>query len=234
MNLFEAVIPGYELFDHETNGVVYLAKSEGIPAANMGDTLYFKVYAKLSDGSYAYSSAGGYNAKAYANSILKGNNSDEMKALVVSMLNYGAEAQKFFDHNVDKLVNDALTAEQQALVKAYDTTMMDAIVKADSSKTTNFVRVNSNFRQLYPSVSFDGAFAINFYCAPAITVDDGMTLYYWDMDTMASVDKLTVENATGSMEMTNTSGMWWGQVAGIAAKEMDKTYYVSCVFESNG
>ena len=36
------------------------------------------------------------------------------------------------------------------------------------------------------------------------------------------------------MEMTNTSGMWWGQVAGIAAKEMDKTYYVSCVFESDG
>ena len=95
MNLFEAVIPGYELFDHETNGVVYLAKSEGIPAANMGDTLYFKVYAKLTDGSYAYSTAGGYNAKAYANSILKGENTAEMKALVVSMLNYGAEAQKF-------------------------------------------------------------------------------------------------------------------------------------------
>ncbi|MBQ2384452.1 MAG: starch-binding protein, partial [Oscillospiraceae bacterium] len=82
-----ALVPGYV-----TNGVVYLAKSEGIPAANMGDTLYFKVYAKLSDGSYAYSTAGGYNAKAYANSILKGENSAEMKALVVSMLNYGAEA----------------------------------------------------------------------------------------------------------------------------------------------
>ncbi|MBQ5711751.1 MAG: starch-binding protein, partial [Oscillospiraceae bacterium] len=35
-----ALVPGYV-----TNGVVYLAKSEGIPAANMGDTLYFKVYA---------------------------------------------------------------------------------------------------------------------------------------------------------------------------------------------
>ncbi|MBQ2383581.1 MAG: hypothetical protein II290_06040, partial [Oscillospiraceae bacterium] len=224
-----ALVPGYV-----TNGTVFLAKSEGIPAANMGDTLYFKVYAKLSDGSYAYSSAGGYNAKAYANSILNGNNSEEMKALVVSMLNYGAEAQLYFGHNTGALVNNALTAEQKALVKAYDSTMMDAIVKADSSKTTNFVRVNSNFSQLYPSVSFDGAFAINFYCAPAVKVDDGMTLYYWDMETMASVDKLTVENATGSMEMTDTNGMWWGQVAGIAAKEMDKTYYVSCVFESNG
>ena len=125
-----ATVPGYV-----TNGVAYLAKSEGVPAANMGDTLYFKVYAKRTDGSYAYSTAGGYNAKAYANSILSGNNTTEMKALVVSMLNYGAEAQLYFDHNTDKLVNSALTAEQQALVKAYDTTMMDAIVKADSTKT---------------------------------------------------------------------------------------------------
>ncbi|MBQ5711342.1 MAG: hypothetical protein IIV61_01895, partial [Oscillospiraceae bacterium] len=137
-------------------------------------------------------------------------------------------------NNFIKLGQFALTAERQALIGAYDTTMMDAIVKADTSKTGNFVRVNSNFRSLYPSVSFDGAFAINFYCAPAITVDDGMTLYYWDMETMASVDKLTVENATGSMEMTDTNGMWWGQVAGIAAKQMDDTYYVSCVFESGG
>ena len=37
--------------------------------------------------------------------------------------------------------------------------MMDAIVKADSTKTGDFVRVNSNFKSLYPSVSFDGAFA---------------------------------------------------------------------------
>ena len=157
-----------------------------------------------------------------------------MKALVVSMLNYGAEAQLFFGHNTGSLVNNALTAEQQALVSAYDATMMDAIVKADSAKTGNFVRVNSNFRSLYPSVSFDGAFAINFYCMPAIAVDSDMTLYYWDMETMASVEKLSLENATGPMEMTATNGVYWGQVAGIAAKEMDKTYYVTCVFQSGG
>jgi spore coat protein CotH len=223
------IVPGYA-----TNGVVYLVKSGGIPAANMGDTLYFKIYAKLTDGSYAYSAAGGYSAKAYAGSILSGNNSAEMKALVVAMLDYGAEAQLYFGHDTDALVNDALTAEQQALVKGYDSTMMDAVVKADSTKTGDFVRVNSDFKSLYPSVSFDGAFAINFYCTPAIPVDDDMTLYWWDMETMASVDELSVDNATGSMEMTDTNGTYWGQVAGIAAKEMDDTYYVSCVFESDG
>jgi hypothetical protein len=34
--------------------------------------------------------------------------------------------------------------------------------------------------------------------------------------------------------MTATNGQYWGEVAGIAAKDMDKTYYVSCVFKHNG
>ena len=222
-------VPGYI-----TNGTVYMVKSESVPAAHLGDTVYFKVYAKLTDGTYRYSAAGGYNAKAYANSILSGSNTDEMKSLVVAMLNYGAEAQKFFGHNTDKLVNASLTADQKGLVASYDDAMVDDIVKADSAKIGGFVRDNANFKSLYPSVSFDGAFAINFYCTPAITVDDGMTLYWWDADTYANISRFTLGNATGKMTMTQTGGQYWGEVTGIAAKDMDKTYYVSCVFKHNG
>ncbi|MBQ2383585.1 MAG: hypothetical protein II290_06060, partial [Oscillospiraceae bacterium] len=217
-----------------TNGTMYLAKSEGIPAAYMGDAVYFKVYAKLTDGTYAYSGAGGYNAKAYANTVLSGGYTDEMKSLVVAMVNYGAEAQRYFGHNTDKPVNGALSAQHLALVAGYDEAMIDPVVAADGAKTVDFVRVNSDFKTLYPSVSFDGAFAVNLYCAPAIAVDGAMTLYWWDMETMDVVEKLSEENALGSMEMVCTDGTWWGQVAGIAAKDMDKTYYVSCVFESGG
>jgi hypothetical protein len=83
-------------------------------------------------------------------------------------------------------------------------------------------------------VSFDSAFAINLYCGTKVPVDDGMTLYYWDMDTVAQVDTLSLDNATGSMEMTDLYGDWWGQVTGIAAKDMDKTWYITCVFQSEG
>jgi hypothetical protein len=223
------VFPGYV-----SDGTGYMVRTGGIPAARLGDALYFKVYARKTDGTYVYSELGGYNAKAYANTVLSGNYSGEMKALVVAMLQYGAQAQRYFGHDTDKLVDASLTDGQKALVKGYDSTMMDAIVKADSTKTQNFIRDNSNFRQLYPSVSFDGAFAINLYCTPAIPVDSGMTLYWWDVETMESVDALTVENAVGSMEMTTAGGIWWGQVPGIAAKEMDDTYYMTCVFESEG
>jgi hypothetical protein len=37
----------------------YMVQSRGIPAKNLGDALYFKVYAKLTDGSYAYSDVAG-------------------------------------------------------------------------------------------------------------------------------------------------------------------------------
>jgi hypothetical protein len=156
-----------------------------------------------------------------------------MKRLVVAMLEYGAEAQRYFGQD-DALMDGSLTEEHRALVEAYDASMMDDVVKADPAKTGNFLRDNANFRSLYPSVSFDGAFAINVYCVPAVAVDGKMTMYWWDVETMDAVEKLIEENALGSMEMVCTDGTWWGQVAGIAAKDMDKTYYVSCVFESGG
>ena len=223
------LVPGYT-----TNGTVYMVRSEGIAAAYMGDTVFFKVYAKLSDGTYAYSAAGGYNAKAYAGTVLSGDYTKEMKSLVVAMVGYGAEAQLYFGHNTGALVNAGLTAEQKALVGSYHEAMVDPVYPANSAKLGQFVRDNANFKTLYPSVSFDSAFSINFYCTPAIGVDDGMTLYWWDAETYKSITEFTVANATGSMEMKATNGQYWGCVPGIAAKDMDKSYYVSCVFESDG
>ncbi|MBQ2244578.1 MAG: hypothetical protein II320_01925, partial [Oscillospiraceae bacterium] len=108
------IIPGYQ-----TNGAMYMVRTDGIPAAQMGDTVYFKVYAKLADGTYAYSTAGGYNAKAYAKTVLGGDYAESMKALVVAMLSYGAEAQKFFGHNTGSLMDAGLTAEQKTLISGY-------------------------------------------------------------------------------------------------------------------
>ena len=222
------IVPGYI-----TNGSMFMVKSESVAAAQLGDTVYFMVYALMADGTYRYSKAAGYSAKAYASTVLNGDYSTELKALAVSMVEYGAEAQLYFGHNTGSLVDSALTESQKALIASYDKSMMADPAKLDASKTAGFVRDNANFKSLYPSVSFDGAFSINFYCVPAVPVDGDMTLYWWDAETAASEDKLTVENAVGSMKMDGF-GQYWGQVSGIAAKDMDKTYYVSCVFESEG
>ena len=63
-----------------------------------------------------------------------------------------------------------------------------------------------------------------------------MTLYYWNMADYNAADVLTLDNATGSMEMvaTETANQYWGQVPGIAAKELDSTVFVVGIYEYDG
>ncbi len=217
-----SVITGYN-----ANGSLYVSTTNGIPAKNMGDTIYFKAYAKLTDGSYAYSSVAGYNAVTYAKTVLNGNN-EAAKALVMAMLNYGAAAQEYFGYNTENLMNNGFNSES-----VYDESLIDDVVNADSSKLGAFTATAGAFSKAYPKVSFEGAFAINYYFTPAKSVDNGMTLYYWDAATYASVSELTAENATGVIDMAN-AGQYWGSVSGISARQIDETVYVAGVYTSEG
>ena len=216
-----------------TDGNEYMVHTNGIPAKNMGDTVYFKVYAKLSDGSYVYSDVAGYNAVVYAQSILANSQSESMKALVVSMLNYGAAAQQYFGYRTDALMNAGLTAEQQALVSAYDQSMISGVEAADSSKLGDFAKTEEGFGKLSASVSFDGAFAINYYMTTTKAVEGDVTMYFWTASDYANASELTAENATGSVTMT-AGAEYWASVCDIAAKEIDDTVYVAAVYTSEG
>ena len=223
------VIPGYEVVGSE-----YCVHTNGIPAKEMGDWLYFRVYAKLTDGTYAYTTTYGYRATAYANTVLSGNSDTKTKALMVAMLNYGAAAQEYFGHNTDSLMNAGLTEEQKALVEPYRSDMIGAIVSADSSKTAAFPKDSTCYTPSI-SVSFEGAFAVNYYFTPKHTPDGELTMYYWDAATYNSVDAMTRENATSVMTLEKQSdGSYLGAVEGIAAKEVDSTIYVALVYTSGG
>jgi hypothetical protein len=222
------IIPGYTV----SNGM-YTVRTNGVPAKNMGDTIYFKAYAKLVDGSYVYSEIAGYNAIVYAHTVLKSNASDSAKSLVVAMLNYGAAAQAQFGYKTDALMNAGLTAEHQAMVEAYSEAMVNDVVKPDSSKVGQFAN-NAGYTAIWPTVSFEGAFSINFYFTPNKAVDNGVTFYYWDAATYHSVDQLSPENATGIIDMTQYDSNWGAAVEGIAAKSIDDTIYVAGVYTSDG
>ena len=211
----------------------YMARTPGIAAKRLGDTLYFAAYAKLSDGSYVYSDVHSYSPSAYAYYQLQNSTNVEVKQLCAAMLNYGAAAQEYFGYKTDSLMNAGLTAEQQALVQAYDSSMVQDVVKADASKVGSFV-MNGGYSNIYPTVSFEGAFSINYYFTPNKAVDDGLTFYYWDAATYASVDVLTAENATGVLEMTQSGSVYGAAVEGIAAKQIDETIYVAAIYTSNG
>jgi hypothetical protein len=226
----DQIIPGYT----GENGS-YMAQTNGIAPKNMGDALYFRIYAKLSDGSYVYTAIRGYNAVVYANSILKNSTNAKMKALVVAMLNYGAAAQQSLNYKTDSLMNAGLTAEQQALVKPYDSNMMDNLVAVEPLKVGKFAYNSAGYSGRKPSVSFDGAFSINYYFTTKFVPEGDMTLYYWTLSDYNAADVLTAENASGSMTMTNVGGnQYWGNVEDIVAKNIDETVFVAAVYTYGG
>ena len=222
----QEVIPGYGI--NESDGLYY-SSTAGIAPKDIGDTIYFAVYAKLSDDTYTYTSLIGYSPKTYAyNQLTSG--SAEMRPLVAAMLNYGAAAQNYFSYKTDTLVNVDVTDEQKALVAAYSADMIASVSQPSTDKVGTLVN-NGGHNKFYPTISFEGAFCINYYFQPKYTVSGDVTMYIWNLEDYNAADTLTRENATKAVFMTLTeSGEYLGVVDGIAAKDLDKAVYVSVCY----
>ena len=217
---------------YESNGYLGVT-TPGIAAKNMGDTLYFAVYALLSDGSYAYSKCYSYAPTTYANNLLnKTTTTQQMKSLIVAMLNYGAAAQTYFDYNTGALVNAKLTDEQKALVVDYNNDMLDGLTTcAAGKKGTLFGSGNTGFSKRTPSVNFEGAFSVNFYFSqPKATVGSDVTFYVWDKAAYESAATLLPQNAIATSKCSFDGTYYTGIVEGIAAKEVDETFYCAAVY----
>ena len=228
VNSADRVIPGYAW--SESDGY-YVSSSAGIAAKNLGDTIYFAVYARLKDGTYAYSSLVSYSPKTYAYNQLK-SGSAEMKALVVAMLNYGAMAQTYFGYKTGELVNADLTAAQKALVSNYSSSMMNTVSLPDNSKMGSMVS-NGGYSSRYPTISFEGVFSINYYFTPSKTPSGNIVMYVWNQEDYEAALSLSKANATKAINMSKTgSNEYLGIVDGIAAKDLDKGVYVAFCYTS--
>ena len=210
----------------------YMNTTKGIAAKEMGDDRYYCIYTKLLNNKYAYSEVVQYSPKQYATNMLaNGTASAKQKALCVAMLNYGAAAQEYFNYRPADLMNAGLTAEQQAMVIPFDAALFNGSIPADENKVGAFAATETGFGKRGSTVSFEGAFAINYYYTPTAVVDGDITMYVWTPEDYAAAEELTAENASDTVVMElQPSGMYWGQVAGIAAKKLDKTYYVAVVY----
>lgn len=229
-NTATTVHPGYTL-----SGGLYRSMSGGVVPKSLGDTVYFKAYARMEDGSYVYSAEQSYDAVRYAKSILNSTtSSQEMKTLVVAMLNFGAEAQIVFNHNTDNLMNSFLTPEQQALVPEYDENTMPDPSPVVESK--NGIFQDDGFSYCYITASFDSAFALNYYMAPKYVPDGKVTLYYWNQQDYNLASELTTKNSTGKIvcSASGNDGEYWATISNIAAKQMGQTIYVGVVYTSGG
>ena len=228
INNADHVVPGYAW--SATDGY-YFSSSAGIAAKNLGDTIYFAVYARLKDCSYVYSNLVSYSPKTYAYNQLK-TGSNEMKALVVAMLNYGAMAQKYFNYNTSNLIDADLTSAQRALVSGYTSSMMDSVVLPNDAKMGSMAS-NGGYVSRYPTISFEGVFSIHYYFKPSKTPTGNITMYVWNQADYNSASALSKGNATRVINMTKTSSdEYVATVDGITAKELDKGVYVAFCYTS--
>ena len=228
----EYLIPGATYV--ESSGRYY-SSSQGIHGKYLANTFYLAVYAKLADGSYVYSKLAPYSPLTYANSQLRNSTDVKMKQLVVSMLNYGAEAQLYFGQNTGSLANAGLTPEQLALPESYRADMVTSVPTASATKQGSFAN-NQGFAKRVPSISFEGAFCINYFFTPNYTPDSGITMYYWSEADYNANSVLTTSNATGKIKLEGSgTGQYQGDIEGIAAKALSEAVYVACAYkDSNG
>lgn len=240
---------GLAVFDNEnTDGTVDTASSllagakedkgylsvqtDQIFAHKLGDTVYFKVYAKLADGSYIYSDLLSYSGVRYAYMVLDNpNSSTAEKALMVALLNYGAELQKYQSYNTDKLMNAKLTSEQKKLVKDYDSSMADKPVAVDKAKAGEFAKSGKGV-VFYPTATFNSEqFALD-YSFKAKDITGDVRLYCWDKAAFEAADVLTKDNAIGSVGLGLQNGMYTATVYDIPAKDLDSTIYVAVLYST--
>jgi hypothetical protein len=153
---------------------------------------------------------------------------------MVAMLNYGAAAQTFFNYNVNSLANADLTAAHKACVKSYSASMVNAVDTVNSNKVGIFTNTGG-FARKYPTISFEGAFSINYYFTPSTNFTGTMRMYYWNEADYNKATKLTSSNATGCIIMENDgSGVYQAAVQGIAAKDLDGTIFIAAGYSLNG
>jgi hypothetical protein len=214
---------------------IYGCTTTGIAAKEMGDSRYYCAYAKLSDGTIVYSDLSQYSPKEYAMSRLEKSDNEAMKALCVAMLNYGAAAQQYFGYKTDDLMNAELTDAQKALVGEYNADLFNGTVAADPEKIDSFfTATETGFQRIGATVSFEGAFALNFYFKPDCEVND-LTFYFWTNDVYNTAETLDASNASGMLDLaSNANGIYHGAITGIAAKELDDTVYVAATYTVDG
>ena len=219
----KTVIAGYTW--SEGDGLYYVT-TEGIAAKCLNDTIYFAVYALLSDGSYSYTNLVSYSPRTYAYNQLK-NGSMEMKALVVAMLNYGAAAQNYFQYRTDSLVNADLTQEQRSLVSDYSADMIEDVPLPSASKMGEMVG-SGGYIKRYPTVSFEGVFCINYYFQPSAQPVGNVTMYVWDQSAYDAAKTLNKNNASKVLTMTITDDdEYLATVDDIVARDLDRGVYVA-------
>ena len=199
-NSAETVIVG-ALKDGDATGA-YVIQTPGIPAKKLGDTIYACAYFVV-NGQYTYSTVRTYSPQQYCYNMLNKGATGDMQSLLVSILDYGTEAQKYFNYNVDiwlPLINAGVKPAWREGMEDYETIKPANDMRKDSLTIEGYT--NDTQAQIAPTVSFDGALTLNCYLKPGKKTTEDVTVYYWiNNGTTANVTAL--KNYSGKVTVVN-------------------------------
>lgn len=226
-----SVVPGIS-----SKGTDFEVHTEKLHPKTLGDTVYLRVYAKLSDGSFVYSHVIPYSGAQYAYSVLRSASGTQAeKAYAVSLLDFISQMQIFSDYNTENLANEELTEEEKSLTASYQSTMAQKVKTPEKDKCTNFTR-NAQLDVLYPTAILnDGIYSLNINLKLRNELSEEVTLYYWDENTYCAESVLTKENASGVITMTLCDdGTYKAELPYVNISQMNSAVYFAVTYKLSG
>lgn len=228
----DATTPLYTVDGLTKSGSYYYALSHSIAAKNMGDSMFYRAYVVYNGTTY-YSEIKEYSPQKYCkNKITNSDTHESLRALCIALMNYGAEAQKYFtattDYTYDALMNTFLTDEQ----RKWD--YSDNMIIPTKTLTLSGLTVDSSkVKMVGGSVLMTGALKIKVYFDAPENAD--VKIYYWTN----SGESLVLSNAKTSevYKTSNTSTLerrYCAYIEGIAAKNMGDTVSVCAAVTIDG
>jgi hypothetical protein len=248
----ESYIASMEYSGPYGDHIEYMATTEGIPAKEYGDAIYFRSYIMV-DGVYQYGELQEYSVKQYCEGRFEKSSNNKLKNTLVALLNYGAAAQVYLDYDTNNLVNADLSKylangwiTQDMIDLNWNESYLTALKTPTAEMIANFTQTES-FGDTSKSLFLKGAISTNYYTTIKADVSvfnnaQSQKMYFWTEarynELQAAGIALSAENASYSVdaviEYSEKYGYEYAATSDpIAAKNWGDTLYAALLVKDS-
>ena len=190
----------------------YSLKTHGIPAKEMGDTVYVLGYVMI-DGVAVYAPVNAYSPKAWCVSTMADTKASvNDKKIATALMNYGAAAQTYFDYKTDDLMNEGFDS---------------FTFTADMCSMTSRLKGEGIFKETGISTILKGAVQYKvYYSAEGLEGKSGFGIEY----RVGNGETVTVEE----YEYDSKYNEYSFKVEGLAARKLDEVVTITPYYTENG